>query len=177
MKKCFLIIALTIFITSCSKKIYVVRHAEKAAQPASNPELSADGTQRAIALREALKNKNIKGIYSTNTTRTLNTALPLSQVTDTKTEIYPSRPDSSFIHNLKKKSGNQLVVGHSNTIDDIVNMLCGRIVVPADLPDAAYDNLYIVRLPRSGKGAARFKNLKYGKSTPVESSSASPAMN
>ena len=37
-----------------------------------------------------------------------------------------------------------LIVGHSNTVDDVVNKLCGEIKVPADLPDSEYDNLYLV---------------------------------
>jgi len=167
MKKCFLLIFAVILFTSCSYKVYVVRHAEKAAEPAANPELSAAGTQRALSLREVLRTKKIKRIYSTNTTRTLNTVLPLSEVINIKAEIYASRPDSALIRKIRSHPENQLVVGHSNTIDDIVNMLCGKKVVPDDLPDTAYDNLYVVKLPKSGNGSAKFRNRKYGHRTVV----------
>jgi hypothetical protein len=53
-------------------------------------------------------------------------------------------------------------VGHSNTVDDIVNKLCGEIKVPADLPDTEYDNLYII----TKKGNRyKFENKTYGTPT------------
>lgn len=168
MKKCFLFFFafyLLICTTSCSYKVYVVRHAEKSTAPANNPLLSDVGSERAIELKESLKQKHIKKIYSTNTTRTLSTAAPLGQVMNVKTEIYPSTPDSVFMKTLKSNATNQLVVGHSNTVDDIVNMLAGRKVIAADLSDAEYDNLYVLTLPKSGRGKVRFTNKKYGKST------------
>lgn len=68
-----------------------------------------------------------------------------------------------FIKKLKAiKKGNVLVVGHSNTIDDIANKLCGKTVVPGDLKETQYDNLFVVR--RKGKKFV-FTNKKYGAST------------
>ena len=50
-------------------------------------------------------------------------------------------------------------MGHSNTVDDIVNKLCGEIKIPKDLPDTEYDNLYIV----TKKGnRMKFENKTYG---------------
>jgi phosphohistidine phosphatase SixA len=175
MKNCFLLlllISLSIFITSCSYKVYVVRHAEKSTAPANNPLLSDIGSERAIDLKESLKNKHIKKIYSTNTTRTLSTAAPLGLVMNIHTETYPSMPDSGFIRTLKLNATNQLVVGHSNTVDDIVNMLAGRKVIAGDLTDAEYDNLYVLTLPKSGKGKVRFANKKYGKPSQPSAGSA-----
>jgi hypothetical protein len=59
--------------------------------------------------------------------------------------------------NIKK--GDVLIVGHSNTVDDIVNRLAGKTVVSGDLKDNAYDNLFILK--RKGKSYL-FKNEKYG---------------
>jgi broad specificity phosphatase PhoE len=161
---------------SCTYKVYVVRHAEKSAAPADNPLLSDAGTERALSLRETLKNKKIRHIYSTNTTRTQNTVAPLAEVLHIKTVNYAARPDSNFIKTLKSNASNQLVVGHSNTIDDVVNMLVGNKAIPDDLPDAAYDNLYIVKLPKSGKGHGRLESRKYGKKSQSLNTAATPAM-
>lgn len=158
------------FFSGCSTmEYYVVRHAEKAtASPGTvmftpdDPPLSAAGKARAIELREELKNKSIRYIFSTNTARTISTALPLNNLLNTtKIEFYNSKDSLDFfIQKLKAiNKGNVLIVGHSNTVDDIVNRLCGETKVPADLPDTEYDNLYIVT--RKGK-RMMFENKTYG---------------
>ena len=167
MKISFLVFFSCLILSSCTYKVYVVRHAEKSTSPPDNPVLSDAGTARALSLRETLRNKKIRYIYSTNTTRTQNTAAPLGEVLHIKTVTYPARPDSNFIKTLKSNAANQLVVGHSNTIDDVVNMLVGSKAIPEDLLDAAYDNLYIVKMPKSGKGNGRLESRKYGKKKSV----------
>jgi len=52
-----------------------------------------------------------------------------------------------------------LVVGHSNTIDDIVNKMTGEKNVPGDLNEAIYDNMYIITRK---KGKFEFSPKKYG---------------
>jgi len=167
------LIFLLVFISSCTTvKYYIVRHAEKEVPSATNvmstpndPPLSAAGKVRAIELGEELKDKNIRNIFSTNTIRTISTAQPLNQLRGgTKIEIYNTRDSLDyFIQKLKKiKKGNSLIVGHSNTVDDIVNKLCGEIKVPGDLPDTKYDNLYLVI--KKGKHMT-FENKTYGTPT------------
>jgi phosphohistidine phosphatase SixA len=167
MRNCFFLCLSIVVLTSCSYKVYVVRHAEKATAPANNPLLSDEGTQRALDLRQALRQKKITKIYSTNTSRTLSTAEPLAMLLNIKPQIYPSRPDTAFIKTLKSNATNQLVVGHSNTIDDIVNLLAGETIVPGDLPETVYDNLYILKFAKSGKKKPVFISKKYGKTTPA----------
>jgi len=165
-----LLLCISVFLFSCSNTIYIVRHAEKAPveagasqMMASDPPLSEAGKARAIALRDKLKGENIRHIYSTNTKRTIATAKPLNELQgNTRIEIYSSKKDSTdaFIERLKAiRKGNVLVVGHSNTIDDLANKLCGTTVVPGDLDDTAYDNLYIIKW--KGK-SYKFSNEKYG---------------
>lgn len=162
--------ALVFFLISCSKKIYVVRHAEKETgidmatmKPTTDPPLSFEGNQRALKLKEILSIKNIKHIYSTNTLRTVSTAKPLKELfLGMPIQFYSSKPDSldAFIQKIKNiRKGNVLIVGHSNTVDDIVNKLAGKIVVPGDLKDMEYDNLFILK---KKKGSYSFKNEKYG---------------
>ena len=162
-----------IFFSSCgSVKYYIVRHAEKETASAgttmstpNDPPLSAAGRVRAIELKEALRGKGIQYIYSTNTIRTISTAQPFNELRGaTKIEIYNTRDSlDQFIQKLKEiKKGNSLIVGHSNTVDDIVNKLCGETKVPGDLPDSEYDNLYIV----TKKGnRMKFENKTYGTAT------------
>ena len=125
----------------------------------NDPALSAAGQERAITLKEVLKNNKIGYVFSTNTIRTKTTAQPTADYFGLKTELYGSMPDSVFITKLRALSKNVLIVGHSNTVDDIVNKLCAVKKVPGDLPDSEYDNLYIVK--KKG-GKLKFENKTYG---------------
>ena len=167
----YLFYAFVLMITACSSNRYfVVRHAEKtvltkdsANMMMSNPPLSEAGKVRAFVLRDELKNQHIQYIFSTNTIRAKATAEPLNESRgNTHIEFYSSSKDSldNFIEKLKSiKKGNVLVVGHSNTVDDIVNKLCNATKIPGDLKDSDYDNLYIVK--KKGKKMI-FTQRKYG---------------
>lgn len=143
-----LLVAFLVIFSSCSQTIYIVRHAEKAAvgtNMSSDVALSNEGKERAWALKEVLRKRKIAYIFSTNTLRAKATAQPTAEYFGLKIEIYNPLPDSSFINLLKSRKGNVLVVGHSNTAPDIVNMLCGEKKVPGDLKDSEYDKLFIVK--------------------------------
>jgi len=148
--KLFPLLVCSFLLASCTQTFYVVRHAEKAAAPVGNMmgtdvPLTEAGIQRAEKLKELLKNKKIGLIYSTNTIRTKSTAQPTADHFAIPISIYGPRPDSAFIHLLLSQKKNTLVVGHSNTVDDIVNMLCGEKKIPGDLNDPDYDNLFIIK--------------------------------
>lgn len=153
---------LFILLTSCSHTIYVVRHAEKAAAgPNMNSDvpLSVPGQQRADDLKEVLKDKKIGLVYSTQTVRTVSTATPTADEFGVAIELYGPRPDSAFISKVLAQKKNLLIVGHSNTVDDIVNMLCGSTQVPGDLNEKEYDNLFEVKVKGKKK---TFSRLKFG---------------
>ena len=156
-----LFFSISVFLISCSQTYYVVRHAEKAVQEAnmtSDVPLSETGKQRAEKLKDILKVKRIGLIYSTNTIRTRSTAQQTADYFRLPITTYSPKPDSAFISLLRSKNLNTLVVGHSNTVDDIVNMLCGGKKVAGDLKDTEYDNLYVIK--RKGK-TFFLKNDKY----------------
>lgn len=141
--------------SSCSTTYYIVRHAEKEA-PAnvmtSDVPLSAAGKERAQALKEELQAKGIRRIYSTNYIRTRETAYPLSTASGVSIQTYDPK-DNKFIDLLKESGkGNILVVGHSNTVDDLVNGLTGKNLLK-DLPDTQYGDLFVVK--------KRGKNYRY----------------
>ena len=148
MTRFFIVCSLIVLVfSSCSHPYYIVRHAEKAAQEtnkSSDVPLTEEGRQRAEALKEILKTKKIAFVFSTNTIRTKSTAQPTADYFHLTTEIYGPKPDSAFIALLKSKKKNALIVGHSNTVDDIVNGLCGEIKMPGDLTETEYSKLFVV---------------------------------
>jgi phosphohistidine phosphatase SixA len=173
MPKTVLYLVFLTTLSSCSSvKYYIVRHAEKETATTgtvmntpNDPPLSAAGRVRAIELRETLKNKGIQYIFSTNTIRTTSTAQPLNELQgNTQIELYNTKDSLDFLVDKLKsiRKGNSLIVGHSNTVDDIVNKLVGEIKIPKDLPDSEYDNLYIVT--KKGRHY-KFENKTYGTPT------------
>ncbi len=167
----YLIAFLTgIFLLSCSNTIYIVRHAEKETgidmttmQHFADPPLSYEGEQRALALKQVLESKNIRHIYSTNTARTLGTVSAIREMhLGMKINLYSTQTDSfkMFISEVKAiRRGDVLIVGHSNTVNETVNAICGKTLVQGDLKDNEYDNLF--ELKRKGNSYG-FKRVKYG---------------
>ena len=172
MKYCLWVVIL-VTVGCSSNRYFIVRHAEKiimtkdsADMMANNPPLSEAGKERAFVLRDELKGENIGYIFSTNTLRTISTVQPLNELKkNIQIQLYSPAKDSllPFIHRLKAISkGNVLIAGHSNTVDDIVNALCGEVKIPGDLKDSEYDNMFIVK--RKGKKMF-FEQKKYGLSS------------
>lgn len=153
------LLGIVLVMASCQHTYYVVRHAEKQLTPQqSNPPLTANGEAMAQHLKQLLQDKKIKHIFSTNTVRTTATAAPLAQAIGVTTELYGPKPDSAFIQKLKKLKHNTLVVGHSNTVDDIVNALSNSTKISGDLDETDYGGLYVVTV--KGK-TIYFKKLTY----------------
>src|SRR5690242_2517708 len=87
---------LSLLLASCSRTVYVVRHAEKITASdntkmmGDDPPLSEAGQVRALVLKDQLAGKHISHIYSTNTIRARSTAEPLSQAIKINIETYKS---------------------------------------------------------------------------------------
>ncbi len=151
MKLLLLLFTIAICV-SCSNTYYIVRHADKAtAAPnmTSDVPLSAEGKERAEVLKNNLRNKKIQQIFSTNTIRTRTTVEPLSIVSGVTIQTYDPR-DTGFVNRMKMlDKGNVLIVGHSNTVDDLVNSFLNKTQLQ-DLPDAQYGDLFIIKKKGSG---------------------------
>src|SRR5687767_7346778 len=68
-----------IIIKDNATVVYVVRHAEKATNSPTDPDLSAAGQLRAVALKDTLSKVILSAIYTTNYKRTQQTATPTAQ--------------------------------------------------------------------------------------------------
>lgn len=137
---------------------FLVRHAEKVRQ-GDDPILSPSGEQRAEMLASLLADTAIERIHSTDFTRTRHTVTPLALRLGIGVELYdPSRPED-LVMELQKTGGRQLIVGHSNTVPDLVQQLGGD--GGAEIDEAReYDRLYLVTVDRDG--AVSTVLLRYG---------------
>lgn len=136
--------------------IFLVRHAEKAtdANEASVP-LSAAGRARAERLASVLANASITGIYVTETDRARQTAEPLARARKLEIRSYAPRDAQGkpapqlIVDRLRKDvpAGRALVVGHSNTLPEILAALGHSEKI--EIPASQFHDLFVI-LPREG---------------------------
>jgi phosphohistidine phosphatase SixA len=147
-----------------AQTVLMVRHAEKAAEPAGDPPLTAAGQVRAEALSTMLTGMPIGAIISSDTLRTRSTAEPLSRRTGvavTRVPLNAGLPkhlaDTVAAVRAAPKDKAVVVVGHSNTVPEIARAL-GQ-PSPAPIADCKYDAMYVARL---GGAAPSFAQMTYG---------------
>lgn len=119
--------------------IYLVRHGEKLAE-GKDPDLAPQGLQRAQNIATMLAKTNISHIFSTPTNRTRQTAQPLAQQNGLRVELYDPRAPQALVAKVKALTGAVLVVGHSNTLSELVRLFGGQ--PGAEIADNEYDRLY-----------------------------------
>lgn len=128
---------------------FIIRHSEKDTAGGSNADLNPIGHGRAKALRKMLKKVKISGVYSTNTPRTKNTAAPTAKRKHLPIEIYDPKKQKELLSSLVEKKGKFLVVGHSNTVHKLVNILTDT-EQEKEFSESDYTRLYIVSLKKIG---------------------------
>lgn len=151
--------------------VFLVRHAEKDTTPPENPPLTEQGKKRSEALAQALKEANIKAIYTSQFLRTQQTAEPLGKLLGVTPASIQLRMDSKnprqvseeslreIVDKIHARSGEAaLVVGHSNTIPEVIRLL-GANEAPA-IDEKQFDDLFVVTVYE--KGRAKVAHLKYG---------------
>ncbi|HEX5683278.1 MAG TPA: histidine phosphatase family protein [Ideonella sp.] len=145
--------------------VVVVRHANKATEPANDPALSPAGQQRAAALAVALESANINSIITTPYRRTRETAMPLAQRLGIQLQVVaPRSGESPEVHVaevaalVRKQSGQVLVVGHSNTVPALVQALGGPRLL--ELCETSFGQAFVVVAPKAKDSTVL--RLRYG---------------
>ncbi|MCR9017358.1 SixA phosphatase family protein [Aquiflexum gelatinilyticum] len=159
MKSLFTLLIVSLLFLSCSPKqepktVYIVRHAEKILE-GDDPGLSVAGTARSKKLAQILGQKEIQHIFSTNTIRTKTTAQPLADAVGLTIEIYDPKNHDDLVKELRQRTGNILVVGHSNTINHLANYFVGSGEKYPELQDIEYDFIFEVSLKEDGSTVER----------------------
>lgn len=120
-----------------------------------------------------LANAGIKAIYTSQFARTKQTAEPLATklgltVAPISLKSNPNNPrqiaeesTTEVVNKILESPGeNVLLVGHSNSIPDVIKMLGGDLVPAID--ERKFDDLFVVTI--YAKGKAKVTQIKYGAS-------------
>lgn len=140
---CFLLASALLSTATAQSTIFVVRHAEKA-DATKDPDLSEAGRARAEALAKALRDAKIVAIYATEFKRTQQTAAPLAKALGITVTVLPAQDNAALIAKLRASNGNALVVGHGDTIPNLIKAL--GVSEPINIAENDYDNLFVLVL-------------------------------
>jgi len=142
--------------------VIAVRHAEVDAATGPDPKLSLLGQERAARLARVLAKlqgeHGVDAVFASEMLRTQQTAAPLAQSLSLPTNVLPA---AGWVDLPGRLLGEQrgkvvLVVGHSNTLPDLIEALSGESVAIAE---SEHDRLFVVFVPRLSR--ARLLQLFY----------------
>jgi 2,3-bisphosphoglycerate-dependent phosphoglycerate mutase len=146
----FGVLALLIAVPAAAQStVFLVRHAERAdTQPGATPAMGADpdlseaGRARAESLATMLKDAKITAIFATEFKRTQQTAAPLAKALGITVTTVASNSTADLLKKIRASKGNVLVVGHSNSVPDVIKGL--GVSTPVTIADDEFDNLFLV---------------------------------
>jgi phosphohistidine phosphatase SixA len=151
--------------------VFLIRHAEREDEPRQDPPLKKEGVARSQELARLLSSAGVKAIFTSQFTRTKQTAEPLATklgltVTSFTLKSNPTNPrliaaesTQEVVNKILERSGESvLVIGHSNSIPDVIKGLGGDVVPTID--EKKFDDLFVVTV--YAKGKSKVGQLKYG---------------
>jgi 2,3-bisphosphoglycerate-dependent phosphoglycerate mutase len=151
----FAVFALWVWLTANSTVVIVIRHAEKESVSTPDPALSEAGQARAALLvrmfGETKGAGRIDAIYTSSALRNRMTAAPLAARLGLVPIVAPSDDPKGLAHRIvRENSGKRaMVIGHTNTVPEIVAALSGRSDIP-QIEEKEFGTMYIVTVPRIG---------------------------
>ena len=160
----FALLALAFALVGCggtARTVYVVRHAEKAvsADAPKDPPLTEQGAQRAAALAREIDVASLVAVYSTPYARTKSTAAPSAEAAGVHVTEHDPKDTAGLVAKIREvKKGSVLVVGHSNTVPEIVQAL--GVAETVTLGESDFGDLFVVTL--TPDGTATMERRRFG---------------
>jgi phosphohistidine phosphatase SixA len=151
---CVMVVAVAAQADS-ARTIVLVRHAERAGGTSPEVGISEAGQCRAGILAGMLTDAGVSRIFTSEVARTQQTAAPLAGKLMLKPEVVPAKDVDGLVAKLRSANGVTLVVGHSNTLPRIVQLLGAGEVSP--IADNEYDRLWVVTLDAAGASAVTLR--------------------
>jgi broad specificity phosphatase PhoE len=145
MKHLALILSISLLLVTyadAAPVVFIVRHAEKASTGGKDPDLSVQGQKRANALAHMLKDSQITSVFVTEFKRTQETAAPTANAAHVSPTVVPANDIGALVEKLRDLNGNALVVGHGNTIPDLLRAF--GIATPVSIPEDDYTEIFAV---------------------------------
>ena len=145
MKHLALILSIPLLLVTGAKAapvVFIVRHAEKASTGGNDPDLSIQGQKRADALAHILKDSKITSVFVTEFKRTQETVAPTARAAQVSPIVIPANDIEALVEKLRDLKGNALVVGHGNTIPDLLRAL--GIATTVSIPEDDYTEIFAV---------------------------------
>lgn len=133
--------AAALLLAACSAPdYYVMRHLEKE-RVGVDPGLTAAGTENANALHDFLKPHLPRAIYATAAKRAQETARPVATRLGLTISVYTDTAD--LLRRVRAEPNRPvLIVGHSNTVPDIVAGLGGAR--PGPIGDEDFGQVWLI---------------------------------
>jgi broad specificity phosphatase PhoE len=142
----------------------VIRHAEKELGTIDDPPLSEEGERRAQRLAQMFGERRFAGriqaVFTSDTHRAQMTAAPLATRLALTAQVIPVATNTrQLIQRARERNRGSivLIVGHSDTVPEIVTQLSGIAVPP--LHEDEFDAVFVVSVPSIG--AASVTRFKY----------------
>lgn len=129
-------------LQATANTIYLVRHAEKQ-DGGTDPALTVCGAARAAALADYFTDIPLTAVYATPYQRTQQTAAAVARSKQLKVTLYDPRQPAALSQQLMAQQS-VLIVGHSNTVPQLVTQLSGFDMAP--LSEQDYAMLYQLEL-------------------------------
>lgn len=154
--KCSALVLFLFFMVSpimaADTVIIVVRHAEKSTDDPKDPNLSEQGNARANKLAIVLKDASLKAVYTTQYKRTQQTALAAATQNGLSVQVRAATKENAktyvadLLKEIQKKHRGEtvLIVGHSNTVPEIIKHMTGQDI--AAIGENEFDRLYVITL-------------------------------
>ena len=129
--------------------VFLVRHAEKA-DGSKDTALSAAGLARARALADKLRDAGVTAIYTSEYTRTKQTAQPLGDALKLTPRAHPAADRAGLVALLRREHPHDrlLVVGHSNSVPEIIAAFGVREKIA--IAEDEFDDLFVLVPHASG---------------------------
>jgi broad specificity phosphatase PhoE len=109
---------------SAPSQIFVMRHLQ--AGTGEDPALTDEGRRQALLLADWFRNSDHpRAIYVSRFRRAQETAAPLAARLGIRPTVYDPANSDALVATVKSDPGTVLIVGHSNTVPDIVERLGG----------------------------------------------------
>lgn len=141
----------TIAFAADTTTVIVLRHAEKATDAVDDPSLSAVGVARAERLAALLAAAPLAAVYASDTRRAQQTAAPLAARHRLPVTVRAGKDVRGLVDDIGARHVGRtvVVVGHSNTVPEIVAALT-RGKQSVSIEDDRFDRIFIVTVTRFG---------------------------